>query len=123
MPTCLCEHCTAVCCRYIALPIDKPDCRDDFENIRWYLCHEDVVVFVDRGDWYVSFLTRCRHLREDQKCGIYETRPKICRSYRTDNCDYHGGEYRYEHYFSEPQQIERFAAEFLARKTRKGRKE
>ncbi len=113
MPSCLCEHCTAACCRYIALPIDKPDSAGEFENIRWYLAHENISVFVDKGEWYISFATPCRYLREDFKCGIYKTRPKICRSYRTDNCDYHGGEYRYEQYFSEPAQIEQYAAEVL----------
>lgn len=113
MPSCLCEHCTAACCRYIALPIDKPASRDDFENIRWYLAHEDVAVFVDKGQWYISLATRCRYLGEDHRCGIYDKRPKICRSYRTDGCDYHGGEYRYEQYFSEPEQVERYAAQVL----------
>lgn len=119
MPSCLCEHCTAVCCRYIALPIDKPTSREDFDNIRWYLAHQDVTVFIDKGDWYISFATRCRHLQNDQRCGIYRKRPKICRTYRTDNCDYHGGEYRYEAFFSEPAQIEQYAAERLVRKRRK----
>jgi len=116
MPSCLCEHCTALCCRYIALPIDRPESHEDFENIRWYLAHEDVTVFIDKGQWYISFASRCRYLQDDNRCGIYEKRPRICRSYRTDNCDYHGGEYRYEAYFSEPDQIERYAAQALRKK-------
>lgn len=119
MPSCLCEHCTAVCCRYIALPIDKPESAADFENIRWYLVHENVTVFVDKGDWFISFATPCRHLKQDFRCGIYEKRPKICRSYRTDNCDYHGGEYRYDLFFSEPAQVEQYAAELLAKKKKR----
>lgn len=118
MPSCLCEHCTALCCRYIALPIDKPTSREDFDNIRWYLAHQDVTVFIDKGEWYISFAARCRYLQDDNLCGNYEERPKICRSYRTDNCDYHGGEYRYEAHFSEPAQIEKYAEEFLARRKR-----
>lgn len=116
MPTCLCEHCTAACCRYIALPVDKPESAEDFDNIRWYLAHENVSIFVDKGQWYISFATPCRYLQADFRCGTYETRPKICRSYRTDACDYHGGEYRYELFFSEPGQVEQYAAKVLARK-------
>jgi uncharacterized protein len=116
MPSCLCEHCTAVCCRYIALPVDKPESAEDFDNIRWYLAHENVSVFVDKGQWYISFATPCRHLQPDFRCGNYQTRPKICRSYRTDNCDYHGGEYRYDIFFSEPAQVEQYAADVLANK-------
>jgi len=27
---------------------------------------------------------RCRHLLQDQSCGIYEKRPAVCRGYRPD---------------------------------------
>lgn len=120
MATILCEHCPAICCRYIALPIEEPVTKGDFDDIRWYLAHENVTVFVEKGQWYVSFATRCRYLRSDRKCSIYERRPRICRSYRTDDCDYHGGEYRYQLYFSEPPEIERYAAEKLA-STKRGK--
>ena len=46
----LCEHCTAKCCRYFALPIETPTKRDDFNNIRWYLLHGRAAVFVEDGD-------------------------------------------------------------------------
>lgn len=111
----LCEHCTAECCHYVALPIDEPETRRDFDDIRWYLMHEGVIVFVEDGDWYVQFRTRCRNLRADFKCGVYETRPEICREYKAGECDYAGGDYSYDHLFTEPEQVvaharERFAA-------------
>ncbi len=83
MPGILCEHCTAACCRYIALPFDTPETPADFEDVRWFLIHEHVSVFVEDGDWYVAFDTACRHLQPDHRCGIYPTRPKVCRSYTT----------------------------------------
>jgi len=113
MPSSLCEHCTAVCCRYIALPIDKPRTRKDFEDIRWYLAHENVVVFVEDGDWYISFLTPCRYLTPDNRCGIYERRPAICRRYRTTNCDYHTGEYKYDFYFTRPEELAEYVEQFV----------
>jgi hypothetical protein len=46
-----CSKCTGLCCRYFALPIETPDDKEDYDDIRWYLCHEDVTVFVEDGDW------------------------------------------------------------------------
>ncbi len=114
MPGILCEHCTGTCCRYIALPIETPEDRSDFEDMRWYLIHENVSVFVEDGEWFISFQTRCRHLQPDHHCGIYATRPKICRSYTTDNCDYHSGDYGWEHHFTNPEHLDEYVREHLA---------
>jgi Fe-S-cluster containining protein len=43
--------------------------------------HEKVHVFVDSGEWYLQVWTRCQHLLRDNRCGVYETRPQICREY------------------------------------------
>ncbi len=106
MGSILCEHCAAACCRYLALPIDKPTTRRDYDDIRWYLMHEGVSVFVEEGDWYVQYQTRCRGLGADNRCTIYETRPEICRDYEANSCDYEGGEYGYDLFFTHAKQIE-----------------
>lgn len=111
MPGILCEHCVGYCCRYIALPIETPTTRQDFDDIRWYLLHEGVMVFVEDGEWYISMSTTCRHLQPDYRCGIYETRPKICRDYSTDNCDYHSGDYGWRHHFACPEHLDEYVAE------------
>lgn len=108
MPGILCEHCTGACCRYIALPIDTPEERSDFDDLRWYLLHEGISIFVEDGDWYISMVTNCRHLQPDYRCGIYETRPKICRDYSADNCDYHSGDYGWEHHFATPEHLDEY---------------
>ena len=113
----LCEQCVGACCRYIALPIEEPTTASEFNDIRWYLIHENVSVFVEDGDWYISFHTTCRHLLADHRCGIYETRPKICRKYTTDNCDYHSGDYGWEEHFTTPEHLE----EYLQRNKAKAR--
>jgi hypothetical protein len=59
-------------------------------------------------------MSRCKHLQADNRCGIYETRPKICREYSTDNCDYHGGEYDFEKLFTSAEQLEEYARQKLA---------
>ena len=106
MPGILCEHCTAACCRYIALPIDTPETQADFDDVRWFLIHERVSVFVEDGDWYIAFDTPCRHLQADHRCGVYATRPKVCRAYSTDECDYHSGDYGWEQHFTSPEHLE-----------------
>ena len=113
----LCEHCTAACCRYLAIPLDKPTSARDYDDIRWYLMHEGVTVFVEEGSWYIQFRARCRNLQTDFRCGIYETRPHICREYEAGDCDYSGGDYSYDYLFTEPQQIEEHLKEHLKEKT------
>jgi len=111
-----CEHCTALCCRYIALPIDTPEDLRDFDDIRWYLLHENISVFVEDGDWYICIRTRCRHLREDHRCQAYSTRPRICRRYDLINCDYHSGDYNWEHHFTCAEHLEQYLRERGARR-------
>lgn len=106
MGSILCEHCAAACCRYLALPLDKPENKRDYDDIRWYLMHEGITVFVDDGDWYVQFQARCRNLGADNLCMIYETRPHICREYEPGDCDYSSGAYGYDHLFTHPNQLE-----------------
>lgn len=107
----LCEQCTAVCCRYIALPIETPKTAADFDDVRWYLIHENVAVFVEDGEWYVLFHTPCRHIQPDHHCAIYLTRPRICRNYSHASCDYHSGDYGWEHHFTGPEQLDQFLSE------------
>ncbi len=103
----LCEYCTAKCCRYFALPIETPDTVRDFDFIRWFLLHERASIFVEDEDWYLMVHTVCKHLQSDHRCGIYETRPEICREYTTDACEY-GDDTIYEKYFETPEQVDEY---------------
>ena len=100
----LCEFCTAKCCRYFALPLETPTTREEFEYIRWFLLHEHATVFTEDGDWYVCVHTVCKHLQDDHRCGIYETRPQICREYTTKDCEYED-DWVYDQYFETPEQV------------------
>lgn len=113
MGSILCEHCTAACCRYLAIPIDKPRTRKDYDDIRWYLLHERVAIFVEEGAWYIQFQTTCKHLGANNLCMIYETRPQICRDYEPGECDYAGGSYGYDHLFTHASQL----VEYYEKKT------
>lgn len=101
-----CDKCTGLCCRYFALPIETPETKEDYEDIRWYLCHKDVTVFVEDGDWYVNIKNKCRHLSDtDHRCLIYDQRPPICRKYKHSDCDFVEGEYDYELHFTSDSQM------------------
>ena len=111
----LCDHCTAKCCRYFALPIDTPTTRKDFDFIRWYLLHDRATVFTEDETWYLLVHTVCRHLQENNLCGIYETRPQICRDYSVKGCEYED-DWVYDQYFETPEQVEEYVEAVLPRK-------
>jgi uncharacterized protein len=100
----LCDHCTARCCRYFALPIETPETREDFEFIRWYLLHDRATVFTDEGSWYLLVHTTCKHLQPDNRCGIYSTRPDVCRDYSTHDCEY-DDDWVYDRYLETSEQV------------------
>ncbi len=108
----LCLHCPAKCCHYIALHIDTPSTWDEFDTVRWFLLHEHTAVFVDGGTWYLMVYTTCRELRPDGLCGIYPTRPKICRDYSMEECEFEEGSV-YDQLFEVPQQVEEYAEALL----------
>lgn len=78
-----CDH----CCRYVALPISTPRTRRDFEEIRWYVLHQNVSVYIDwDGDWMIQFDSPCEWLK-DGRCVHYELRPQICRDHDPAGCE------------------------------------
>jgi Fe-S-cluster containining protein len=52
-------------------------------------------------------------------CGIYETRPAICREYKAKDCDYACGDYGYDAFFTTPEQVVEYADALFAKKARK----
>ena len=112
----LCDHCTGKCCRYFALPIDTPTSRRDYDFIRWYLLHGRASVFTEDDTWYLMVHTDCKHLQRDNRCGIYDVRPQICRDYTTDSCEYED-EWTYERYFETPEQVEEYMQAVLPRRS------
>jgi Fe-S-cluster containining protein len=95
-----CSACKGNCCRYVITEIDKPESLEDFEEIKWFVAHKNVNVFVDEdGTWNLEFLTPCEFLGEDNLCKIYEKRPEICREFSVDECPHHN-EYAEKHTFN-----------------------
>ncbi len=104
---CLCDYCTARCCRYFALPVETPTEHADFDFIRWYLLHDKASMFVEDDTWYLLVHTVCKHLQSDNRCGIYQTRPQICRDYTTARCEY-DDDAVYDMYFETPEQVAQY---------------
>jgi uncharacterized protein len=113
----LCEYCTAKCCRYFALPMETPESFEDFEYIRWFLLHDRAAVFKEDDDWYLLVFTECRHLQADNRCGIYDTRPKVCRDYSTKDCEYED-DWTYDFYLETPDQVAEYMEAALPKKRR-----
>ena len=88
------------CCTYIASQIDNPKTFREYENIYWYLTHENVAVYIDwDNDWYLEFQTKCRNLTEAKTCGIYIDRPLVCSEFSWTDCERNSGEQGWKHYF------------------------
>jgi len=86
------------CCRYVTVKLATPRGRLDFDEIRWFLLHENVFVFIDDDGWHVEFHTACRHL-DGWRCGAYESRPRVCSDYTVDQCERYGEGDPFIHYF------------------------
>ena len=111
----LCDYCTAKCCRYFAVTIETPDDETDFEYIRWFLLHDRATVFKEGDDWYLLVHTECRHLQSDNRCGIYDTRPNICREYTTKDCEF-DDDWTYDFYLETPDQVSEYVEAVLPQK-------
>lgn len=118
-----CDKCTGLCCRYFALPIDTPKNKGDYDDIRWFLCHKGISVYVEDGDWYINIKNKCKYLSEDDyRCKIYDKRPRICRSYRHSTCDIVEGEYDFELHFTSAEQMEEYIKTKFSNNVKKKKK-
>jgi uncharacterized protein len=110
-----CHTCAGQCCRYFALQIDTPETAEDYDDLRWYLAHQHVTMFIEGKDWYLQVDTPCRYLQADHGCAIYDRRPKICRDYGWDaqgvpECHASGRDCGHDAVFDSPEALEAYAA-------------
>jgi len=105
----LCHKCAGLCCRYVALPIETPTEKGDFDDIRWYLTHNGISVFVEKKSWYISVENKCRYLSaKDHRCKIYDKRPRICRGHKNIDCEFSQNEYDYDLHFTNDREMEEY---------------
>jgi len=105
-----CKDCDGRCCKYIALEVDEPETKEDFDQLVWNLCHEGVSIYIDNdGDWIVEVKTKCRFLGDDHLCKIYETRPQLCRNHSMENCEVNGEGSPHKILFNHPDELKAYA--------------
>jgi uncharacterized protein len=107
-----CDDCQAQCCKHIALEIDKPTTKKDWDNIFWYLHHENVIIFIDHdNDWLIEFKTSCKNILPNNKCGIYDNRPLVCRTHSQKNCEHHNSEKAFKREFTSVEDLKEYLEE------------
>jgi Fe-S-cluster containining protein len=96
-----CGKCTgSICCTYITHELKTPRTKAEFDYLLWQVSHDHVAVYRDNSAWYLMVSGKCSHLVEPGGlCGIYETRPQICRDHSNKHCDYDEQDLEYEDYF------------------------
>ncbi len=82
------DRCKARCCRYITISLPAPRQKADFDEISWFLAHENISVYVEGRRWHVEVRNRCKYLTRQNRCRIYNNRPDVCREYDIESCEY-----------------------------------
>lgn len=78
----------AKCCTYITEQLETPRSMHDFDHMLWQISHQDIKIYKDDDGWYLLVERSCLHLQPDGRCGIYETRPMVCREHSNDYCEF-----------------------------------
>ncbi len=77
---------------------------------RWILGTHQGAVSHEHLDYYLDeFTFRFNRLQPDNSCGIYETRPQICRDYGSEKegpCEFFTEDLKYELYFKSDEDLE-----------------
>ncbi len=86
-----CFECSQVCCRTTVIEVEAPRTLRDHSDLLFYLYHFDTEIAIADNDgqieWYVEFMSPCRFL-SGGRCMIYDHRPKVCREYDMETCEY-----------------------------------
>lgn len=70
------------CCRYIIIDLPyEPRSEKSFDEIIWFLYHDNIKVLKEGRRWSLMVMTQCKNLDDTIKCRIYNERPDICRDY------------------------------------------
>jgi Fe-S-cluster containining protein len=86
-----CAAC-GLCCTYVAIEVDAPSTVKRATQLLFYLYHRGVSVYANEDEWMVQFDSTCQYLQPDHRCGIYHTRPHICREFSEQDCEVNTGD-------------------------------
>lgn len=104
-----CKKCKAKCCRYVVIRWTAPRSKADFDELMWFLYHDNFNVFIDTlRRWNLEVICDCAALDTDDKCTVYASRPRVCRRYPAnfEICDYEDAVYR--QYFRTPGELAKY---------------
>ncbi len=88
-PETKCSFChRSICCTYTTQEIDTPRSMDDFDHMLWQMAHQNIQIYKDEDGWFLLINNRCRFLKDEGGCSIYDSRPQVCRDYSNDYCEY-----------------------------------
>lgn len=80
----VCSECPGRCCSnrrwifgFVRLTMAESEHQALAPHVQWFANPDDP----KRGLPYMSLQPKCPFLQKDNRCGIYEERPKSCRSY------------------------------------------
>lgn len=103
-----CNGCV-LCCTNVALEMDKPTTKEEYDQIIWFLMHKNVAVYIDNeGDWLLEYDTVCEALDKNGRCKKYKKRPKVCREYSHEDCLKYGEGKPHRTRWDKPEQFERW---------------
>jgi hypothetical protein len=86
-----CSFCKgSTCCTYVTHQIDTPRSMEDFDMLLWQISHVNTQAYKDEDGWFLLVNNTCTHLQPDGRCGIYETRPQVCRDHSNKDCEFEG---------------------------------
>ena len=85
-----CRDCPALCCHDLVEPLAKPKTAEDVSELKWELQYDTVGVFIRSHRWYRIIAGRCMYLDRNNRCTIYERRPKRCREMKPPECERFG---------------------------------
>lgn len=105
-----CSFCTeSKCCTYVTQEIDAPRSMRDFDHLLWQVAHLNLQIYKDDDGWFLLINNACRHLQADGGCGVYETRPIVCREHDNDYCEYDApAEEGFELFFEDYDALEKY---------------
>ncbi len=104
-----CSFCDDRCCSYYTSEVEAPRSIADFDHLLWQMAHANTAVYQDDDGWYLLVYNRCQHLLPSGGCGIYETRPQVCRDYDNDWCEYdEPAEQHFKKFFDSYQALDQF---------------
>lgn len=86
-----CSFCRgSTCCTYFTQQISAPRSIHDFDLLLWQISHINTQIYKDSQGWFLLVNNPCTHLQADGRCGIYESRPRVCRDHSNADCEFDG---------------------------------